>query len=130
MMPGFSGVIGRKIRLEVSIERLDNGYVVHLSAPPEQIPEPEPPATPPNVDAQLNKLMEGIPALGRAIAGGSEGEEWKNSENLGKAKDALKAIFPDLGRVAFGGHGPRPFRQEDLVFGSKEDLLAWLSKNI
>ena len=129
MTHGFAGVIGRKIRLEVSIERLDNGYVVHLSAPPEPIPDPEPETAAPNVDAQLDNLMEGIPALGRAIAGGSEGEEWKNSETLGKAKDALKAIFPHIGRAGFG-LGPRPFRQEDLVFGSKEDLLAGLSKNL
>lgn len=129
MTHGFAGVIGRKSRLEVSIERLDNGYVVHLSAPPEPIPDPEPATAGPNVDAQLDKIMEGIPALGRAIAGGAEGEEWKKSENLEKAKDALKAIFPDFGQVAFA-HAPRPFRQEDLVFGSKEDLLAWLSKNL
>lgn len=122
--------IGRKCRLEVSIEKLDNGYVVHLTAPPEPR-EPETGPAKPDLEAQLDTLMEGIPALGRAIAGGNEGEEWKNSEGLVKAKAALKAMFPSLEEQAVGlGMGPRPFRQEDLVFGSKEDLLAWLAKNL
>lgn len=127
--PGYA--IGRKCRLEVSIERLDNGYVVHLTAPQEPLAEPAAGPSTPDLEGQLDTLMEGIPALGRAIAGGNEGEEWKNSEGLTKAKAALKAMFPSLADRAMGmALGPRPFRQEDLVFSSKDDLLAWLAKNL
>jgi len=119
-----------KMHLEISIERLDNGYVVHLQAPPEPLPTP-PAESPDDLDAKLDSLMEGIPALGRAIAGGGEGEEWKNREGLAKAKEALKAMFPDLGRaIGVGFPSARPYRQEELVFESKESLLAWLARNL
>jgi len=120
-----------KVHLECSIERLDNGYVVRLQAPPEPIPElPQNASMPgPDPDAMLDKLMEGIPALGRAMVGG-EGDEWKNADAIFKAKEALKAIFPDLGRAVGVGFSPRPYRQEELVFETKESLLAWLAKNL
>lgn len=127
--PAYAIGVGRRCCLEIAIERLDNGYVVHVTAPPEPIPEPAAGPSTPDLEGKLDALMEGIPALGRAIAGGNEGEEWKNSEGLVKAKAALKAMFPALERRAFD-IGPAPIRQEDLVFGSKEDLLAWLAKNL
>jgi len=112
-----------KLTLEVSIERLDNGYVVHLSAPPP--PLPEPPAGQ-GIEAKIDSVLEGIPSLIRQVTGAGEGEDWKTPEGMTKARDALKAFLPDLGYAA----APRPFRQEDLVFETKEKLLAWLSLNI
>jgi len=120
-----------KVHLECSIERLDNGYVVRLQAPPEPIQGPPGAPEPADLDAKLDSLIEGIPALGRAIVGGGEGDEWKNADAMFKAKQALKAMFPDLGRaIGVGFASARPYRQEELVFESKESLLVWLSKNL
>ena len=140
-MAEMSGVGGiDKLKLSVSITKLDNGYTLSLVEPPKsEAPEPEkqdpvvaatsPPQT---EDEKIDALVDGLAAFLQYVNGkGTDGEEWKDHGDIKeKMRAGFKTLYPGAARSL---HVPRlrPMpRHEEMVFGGKEELLAYLAKNL
>lgn len=121
-------------KLTVFVERKDNGYVLKLIEPP-VFPEPDVKTYDAKeidtdhdkqIDAMIDGLMAFTKSLNDKVTGG---EEWKGDENRIKIREGFKLMF-GMGRR---GMPIKPFpeaRIENMVFPAKEELLAYLAKNL
>lgn len=123
--------------MNISIEKLGNGYVLSLTEYP-KMPEPTVPAPSPfeglEPDELIDKMIDGVGALIRAINDKGAGEHWKDEEDRVQIREAFKVMFPQLARQADRLAGDpsqyQPPRSEQRVFESKDVLVEYLVKNL
>ncbi len=123
-----------KPKLIVSLEKKDNGYVLKLIEPP-VFPESDPDELKPEeVDADRDKkvdtMIDGVVAFTKSLNDKAAGEAWKGEEDKAKIREGFKLLF---GMSAGRGRPFKPMpkaRVENMVFPGKEELLAYLAKNL
>lgn len=130
-------------KLQVSITKLDNGYVTRLHELKKR--KPVPPISPSGnpfvgmtADDIVDKLVDGMGAFLRTINDAGAGEDWKGGDKA-QVREAFKLIFPGIAQNAEQlarqtdqvdeeeAHIPR---QETRVFESKESLMKYLDENL
>jgi hypothetical protein len=114
-------------KLVVNISKCDNGYIVLLVEPPKHPKR----VRPKNIEAEIDKVLDGIVALNKHMkkAHESEGENWRGSrDDEGAERQKLREAFLRLNPEMF--EPPCEPRIEQKVFGSKKDLFTFLTENL
>lgn len=128
-------------QLQISIRKMDNGFVVNLNEPPKRQTEEElekelEADRPKNPEAQVDALVDGIVAFTKYINDKGAGEDWKDHSEEVKVqmRKGFKIFFPNLNpdrsrrpRRPISSYQPRV---EQNVFQTKEELLAYIQKNL
>jgi hypothetical protein len=124
--------------LTIGLVKTDNGYTVQL----QESPKPPPRVKTVSVEASqeeadpdelIDRMVDGMGALMRAIHNDAAEEDWKKDDDKAKVRAAFKAIFPNIVSQVQRQQNyvpPEEPRYENLVFEKKEDLLKYLEKNL
>jgi hypothetical protein len=130
---------GRGPKLSIEIQKQDNGFTLQLIEPPDPSKEEEEYQKEAEANLEdlekkaeemIDKAVEGMVAFIRHIQDKSTGEEWKEGDDKEKMRAGFKAFFRHR-LPSFVPRGQlRRDRSENMVFASKEELLAYLAKNL
>lgn len=145
-IPAVEGMSRPHPTLTVAITKLDNGYVVVLQEIPKRkqrkprVHKPQPnPFEGMEPDQIIDQMIDGVGAVLRTFRQAEAEEEWKGGEDREKVRTAFKAMFPGLAQQAIDmTEKPEPPDPEELrmprseqqVFGSPEELMEYLKKNL
>ena len=126
----FAMGMAKEPKLNLQIEKRDNGYVVDLYEPPKK-EKPKPPVMPTEaeIDEKLDAIADGFAAFMRSIYDKAAGEDWKEDEAKEKIRAAIKAFAPSIASPGEFRMPPMP-RTEQNVFEKKADLLKYLEANL
>lgn len=120
----------RQPKLNIKIEKRDNGYLVDLIDPPKRKERPKPPVpSEDEINEKLDAMSDGIAAFMRSIMDKTAGEDWKEAETKEKIRTAMKAFAPSLVGPKDYVAPPTP-RIEQRVFEKKADLIKYLEENL
>lgn len=120
----------RTPKLNIRIEKRDNGYLIDLMDPPKRKERPKPPVpSEDEINEKLDAMSDGIAAFMRSIMDKTAGEDWKEEETKEKIRVAMKAFAPSLVGPKEYANPPMP-RVEQRVFEKKADLIKYLEENL
>ena len=123
--------------ISISIEKVGNGYTLGLQTFPPP-PKRRPPSTSPFAGMEtgevVDRVIDSIGMLSRAINNKGAGEDWKGDEEREKLREGFRALFPGVYNQIEQAVEPPEIqvqpRAESLVFESKIALLEFLTKEL
>lgn len=127
--PAFAAGPDTISRCEVQVVCVSNGYVVRIT----RTVAPEPVAPPAEdgmtEDERIDLMVDALAAFFGYINDKSAGEGWKDAESREKIRAGFKAMAPS-GLTRSNSRQYYEPETKQLVFGSKEELLKFLSENV
>lgn len=137
MDPAFSAPVATAF-----VAKVGNGYTIQFHTnpkmpPPVRIRPVKSPFEGMDPDEIIDRMVDGVGALLRSVNDSGAGESWKESADRQQVREAFKVFFPDFAARAEQLTQTQEEqdtvelpRHESLVFEHKEELLAFLAKNL
>lgn len=125
----------------VSVQKLENGYMLELRTNPKQ-PKPRvvkrtpSPYVGQDPEELIDQILDGMSAVVRTINDKGAGEDWKDEDNRRQVREAFRIMFPSMASQIDQAVSDEPEpvyiepQHERLVFETKEKLFEYLTKNL